>query len=373
LFNGISTMTDDIRKAWDDVRSDSSAQHWVVLKASADLKGVELAATGTTGFDDFLQKFDGAETAMWGGMRIRAVDNRGTVKSVRAKFVKLNLLPDSMPVLKRAKAGQLKSQVDELLTGTHAAFDISDVKDLTKKVVEKQLQATCGAHQPSYYDFDGSTGEDAGASAVPAKSMSSSVDASAASPTSPAAAEDAAKAPEAAASASTTPTQPAAVTSPTTPVPTDIASTWKAVQSDSDKLNWVALTYDGKDVKSVTVHAAGFDGLDGLRESLDDDLVVYAALRVTAIDDRGSVKSVRAKYIFVQYIGSGVKPLVRAQAGPMKSHFENILTGTHISVNISTPAELTPDLLEKRLQATCGAHQPNRYEFGTKIVSVADF
>jgi len=347
-----------ISEAWNDVRADGTPTHWLIVRASDNLKGLELAGTGPSGMGDFLEKFDGAETAMWGVMRIRAVDDRGTVKSVRAKFIRVNVLPDSMPVIKRAKCGPLKGQVDDLLSGTHATFDLSTGSSLTPAQVEKQLQATCGAHKPSYYDFDGADGADAAASAKP-KGV--------AIPTS-------APAPQ-----SSEPSSPDAPPPPSgdddAPPPAtsgDIVASWKAVQSDSDGRNWLALTYDGKDIGTARVLAEGAGGLDELKEAFDEDLVIFAGLRVTAIDDRGSVKSVRAKYVFVQYIGPGVKPLTRAKAGPARSHFETVLHGTHLSVNITDERELTADGLQKKLHANCGAHQPNRYEFGAKITDCGD-
>jgi hypothetical protein len=149
-------------------------------------------------------------------------------------------------------------------------------------------------------------------------------------------------------------------------------ASWKAVQSDTDGRNWVALTYDGKDVGTARVLAEGSGGLEDLKEHFDEDLVVFAGLRITAIDDRGSVKSVRAKYVFIQYIGPGVKPLTRAKAGPARSHFESVLNGTHLSMNITEEKELAADVLQKKLHANCGAHQPNRYEFGAKITDAGD-
>jgi hypothetical protein len=354
-FRKMAVNAAELSAAWDQVRDDRSQMHWVAFRASDDLKSVELAGTGTSGFDEFLKTFEGAETAMWGGMRVRAVDDRGTIKSVRAKFIRLSLLPDTMPVLRRAKAGQLKAQVDAALPGTHASFDISKPTELTRAVVTKQLQATCGAHQPSYYDFDGAEGADA-AQNKPVGSTSTET------PASPP--------PSTASGKSNTVKSPA---EPPAQAPAAIHDAYEAVRRDGDPTNWIAVTYDGKDVGSARVLAIGSDGLDGLKDALDDELVVYAALRVTAIDDRGSVKSVRAKYVFVQFIGSGVKPVIRAKAGPMKSHFENILNGTHLSVNVSSAKELTAEDLQKRLQASCGAHQPNRYEFGKQITDVADF
>ena len=83
-------------------------------------------------------------------------------------------------------------------------------------------------------------------------------------------------------------------------------------------------------------------------------------------------QKVRAKYVFVQYIGPGVKPLTRAKAGPARSHFESVLHGTHLSINITEEKELAADTLQKKLHSNCGAHQPNRYEFGPKITDAGD-
>lgn len=352
-------MTDAIQQAWDDVRSDKSDLHWLVARATSDMKSIELVSTGTSGLSDFLAQFENAETVMYGGMRVRAVDDRGTIKSVRAKFIKLTVIPDSLPVMRKAKAAQLKGRVDELINGTHAAFDASEAKEITKASLERQLQSTCGAHRPSYYDFDGAAGADAAASAQPA-GHKVEVAVPQPAPTAPA---DEAVSPERASA----PTKAAATDAGAGDSNSEVADVWKQVQGDSSDLNWVMITYDGKSLGSVAVMAAGTEGIAEMKDEFDDERVIYCGLRATAIDDRGSVRSVRAKYVFVQYIGSGVNPMVRAKAGPLKSHFEQLLPGTHVSVSISNADELTAQSLEQRLQASAGAHRPNGYDFGKKI------
>jgi hypothetical protein len=269
--------------------------------------------------------------------------------------------------MKRAKSTQLKPIIDDLLNGTHASFDVTETSSLTRAVVEKQLQSTCGAHQPSHYDFDGVNGEDAHTNKEGPRAASEPAQPPPPEENSPKSPAPVAQPPQEA-----TPKKEAAPAEQAPVIAANIGDAWAAVQSSTSPINWVALTYDGRNVATAKLIGMGDDGLAGLKEILDDELIVFCGLRVTAIDDRGSVKSIRAKFVFIQFIGTGVKPMVRANAGPMKSHFEAILSGCHMSISTSSTNELTPETLEQRLQSTCGAHRPNRYEFGKKIVEVGD-
>eukprot|EP00657_Telonema_sp_P-1_P006079 TRINITY_DN24091_c0_g1_i1.p1 TRINITY_DN24091_c0_g1~~TRINITY_DN24091_c0_g1_i1.p1 ORF type:complete len:118 (+),score=33.90 TRINITY_DN24091_c0_g1_i1:60-413(+) len=105
-------------------------------------------------------------------------------------------------------------------------------------------------------------------------------------------------------------------------------------------------------------------GLDDFKDAFEDDMVMFGGFRLRAIDDRGSVTSVRPKSVFVSYIGPCVKPMVRAQAGTIRARFEALMSGCHISLSISNPQEdiVEADIKSKLLNSG-GAHSPNKFDF----------
>jgi hypothetical protein len=50
-----------------------------------------------------------------------------------------------------------------------------------------------------------------------------------------------------------------------------------------------------------------------------------------------------------------------------RTAIQQMLPGCHVALALNTPAELNPRELEMKLQASCGAHKPNGYDFGEKV------
>jgi hypothetical protein len=356
-----------VSEAWSLVRDDKSDCHWVIAKPTADRKSIELECHGTSNFDDFAAKMDEVEGIAYGGMRVRAIDDRGALKSVRAKFIKVTKIPDALSVVVKARSAQLTGLVDESMAGTHSSFNVSQLADLSKDDIVKQLQATCGAHRPNGYDFDGATGAESVSSPAAASPVSSG-------PTSPAPATTVTSVAEADKPNDDKP-KPAAVAKPAALEPAaaqggSLADAWTEVLNDKVATNWALVKIEKRDPKGAVLYRSGTHGLDEMKAALCDDGVFFGGLRVTGIDERGSISSVRSKYVFVQFVGLGVKPMLRAAAGPMKDHFDAIFNGTHATVLSSELGDISPEDIERRLRLSAGAHGPNRYEFGDQITSV---
>lgn len=395
IFFSLAKMSLDpeLTAAWSQVRDDNSDLHWTIARSSDDVKQLLLAGSGTTGLADLLAKLDeyaSSNQMCFAGLRIRAVDDRGSVRSIRYKFIRINLIPPTVPMMKKAKAAQLKPLVDTLYAGTHASFDIAASNEINKHDIVRQLQSNAGAHRPNAYEFGGAAEADAVTTDYAGGGASrAATDPAAAGPATaapPATQSSVPKSTATVAAAPASPTSPPAAASPMrqppaavvpqcssdaspTPVPAGLtpAEAWKMVQSDKEPVNWIMMVYS-----PPTVWKMGTAGVKEFVANLDPSRVIFGGIRVAAIDDRGSVQSVRAKFVFVGFVGAGVKAIAKAQAGPQKSTFEQILSGTHCTVAISAPEELTEEWLEQRLQASAGAHKPNRYDFTTKLIKLGD-
>jgi hypothetical protein len=357
----------DCTNAWNKMREDKGGVWWMVVRVSEDGKAVKLIASGTDGFASFADCMKKQEPGMFAGvMRVSAVDNRGSVKSIRTKFVRVTVVSGEMPMAKRARAAQTKPEFDRFFSGTHLNLD-TDVasRPLDQVAIAKSLLQIGGAHVPNGFDFSG--GQEADESnfvriehgvAMPPQTVAKAPEPAPAAEAAPAAAAEA-EAPKA------EPQSPVKAVGDVTAM--SPADAWSKVQSDNDPLNWVLFTYDGKNTSSASVFAGGANGLEELRSALDDERVLFGGVRVTGVDDRGSVKSVRAKLIFLQYTPSSVRPTVRAHAGTARGEFQKLLHGTHMSINIEHPGDINAKKIEDQLIQNGGAHKCGYYCFGSKI------
>jgi hypothetical protein len=336
----------EVSKLWDDIRNDNNPLRWLITRVNDKNSDLEVVASNTTGYADFIKVLGETKGVIHAGIRISAVDERGSVKSIRYKFLRVSMMTDDVPQLKRAKSGQLKSQIEKTFDGTHVTFDINNVSELDQDSIVQRLQSAAGAHKPNRYDFEGTE------------------ELHTPKQTEPAAKPAAQPAPAPPPPPPPVPADPAPA--PVTPEVLTIAQAWERVHDDKSPVNYVLVTFDGKDTKTASLLAYGTGDLSDFKDKFEDDKPIYAGFRLRAIDDRGSVMSVRAKIIFVSFIGKNVKPTVRAQAGAVKGEFERILAGTHLPVHFSDINELTEEDLVQRLQSSAGAHKPNRYDFSGK-------
>ena len=91
------------------------------------------------------------DQVQFGGFRVTGVDNKGTVKSTRGKFIFFTWIGSSVPTMEKLNARAVPSDV---FHGAHVEFSgLEDRSALTEESVIAKLRAAGGAHQPDYYDF----------------------------------------------------------------------------------------------------------------------------------------------------------------------------------------------------------------------------
>ncbi|CUG00411.1 Hypothetical protein, putative [Bodo saltans] len=387
---------DEVAQLWGNVLNTKNPLRWVISAVNDKNTGLDVVASGSTGLSGFLEALKDASGIIYAGFKVTGVDERGSVKSIRSQYVKVSMMTDDVPQLKRAKALQLKDAVDRAFSGASVVIDVSSADEIEKGDLERRLASAAGAHKPGRYDFEGLEDDlqtDGAASpktaqsprepalqAAPANTEPPKTD-EAAAETAPApapasapeaAAPDAAAAPAQEATAATS-VAPAPVAAATTPAaatanaldngPLTIDEAWSSVHDEKSPTNFLIVTFDGKDPKSAEIVAVGTGNFDHFKSLFVEDKPIYAGFRLRAVDDRGSVVSVRPKIVYVSMVGKDVKPVVRAQAGAVKPHFDNIFSGFHISLFVSHPSELTEEDLIGRLRRSGGAHQPTGYDF----------
>lgn len=405
----MSQGRNEIKDLWAQVRTDGKPLRWVVAKGNEKLTDLEPAASGNSGLSGLVAELKNMEGILFGGIRVAAIDERGTVTSIRPKFIKFMLITSSIGGMKRAKAQGLQVIADDIFQPTHCSFNIDDISELTPQDIQRKLHLSAGAHLPNRYEFEGREenldaveGEPTPQS-PPSSPLGGNLAKVAAEHPVPSVAEAAAEAakeekeeqkqqaaekdnseasaPKPAPSpvASASPTQkgtaspPKTTGSPVTPSsPTtaaalsSVADAWNQVQNDKAEPNYLVIACEGRDEKSAKVVALANGDLKDFKEHFDDDQVMFGGFRMRAIDDRGSVLSIRTKFIFVSYIGRNVRPLLRANAGTLRSRFEQIINGCHVSIAATEQSDIDEADITAKLLASGGAHSPNNWDYSGK-------
>lgn len=141
-----------VNTAWAQVLDDADPLRWIFCKYTENLKGIELSAKGTGGLAEFKQQI-GDEMA-WAGFRCYGVDKRGGTEVRRTKFVFVQVRPEAVSTIKKAKQSAHKGEVKEAISNAHLDLVVESITDLAEQGLIDRLQAATGAHKPNGYEFD---------------------------------------------------------------------------------------------------------------------------------------------------------------------------------------------------------------------------
>merc|ERR1711920_1027671 len=121
-------------------------------KYTGDLKGLELSGTGNGGLEEFKKQVD--DQMAWGGVRCYGVDKRGGTEVRRTKFIFVQVRPDAVSTIKKAKQAAHKGDVKTVISGAHLDLVVEKAAALDEQELITKLQAATGAHKPNGYEFD---------------------------------------------------------------------------------------------------------------------------------------------------------------------------------------------------------------------------
>jgi len=146
---------------------------------------------------------------------------------------------------------------------------------------------------------------------------------------------------------------------------------WLDLTSDKNDTNWVLFGFpDGKNLGFIS---SGSDGLEGLVPELDEEQILFAGLRVDAVDQQENVTSSRPKFVSIHFVGSKVKGMKKVTGLQSKDKVMSVMQGSQMSWQIDNARDLTKLAIAKQLLASGGAHKPTHYDFGNgEIVTIAE-
>jgi len=142
----------EVVEAWATVLDDSAKTTWIYCNYSDDLKSLTLQAKGEGGLSEFKAQI--GETMAWGAFKCYGVDKRGGTEVRRTKFVFVQVRPESVNMIKKAKQASHKGDVKGVITGAHMDVTVETLADLDEQELIKKLQAATGAHKPNGYEFE---------------------------------------------------------------------------------------------------------------------------------------------------------------------------------------------------------------------------
>jgi len=87
-----------------------------------------------------------------------------------------------------------------------------------------------------------------------------------------------------------------------------------------------------------------------------------------ATDERGQVISVRKKIIHFIWTGPDCGIMEKAKGATASGEFREAFPGCAVFLQVKDPEELNETLMESKLRACGGAHQPKYYDFENKPV-----
>ena len=158
-----------LEEAWLRVRDPEVSTDWMVLSyarkgvngtATDDPTLLELIGEGDGGLTACLSCLESAASAssrvFWGGLKVNAIDSRGTTTCERPKFVFFTQIGPEVSTRSRTRGLLHTGAVAEVLQGAHCVFEVEDAKgELQPATVAAKLLQSTGAHKPNQYDFGG--------------------------------------------------------------------------------------------------------------------------------------------------------------------------------------------------------------------------
>eukprot|EP00483_Globobulimina_turgida_P005292 UN05302 len=109
---------------------------------------------------------------------------------------------------------------------------------------------------------------------------------------------------------------------------------------------------------------AGNGGLPELTQIMrtEKDNIVFFLLRVNTYDDESSV---RAKFVYGRYVGSGVKFMSKAKLTPNLGAIADQFKVKHLSKDCDEEMkDWNPEKLSKEFLRIGGGHKPTKYDYG---------
>lgn len=150
----------------------------------------------------------------------------------------------------------------------------------------------------------------------------------------------------------------------------EIQKTWDMLTNNNNDVNYMVLGFEGK--KVIRVIASGEGGLDDLRSHMDPSEVMFAVMKIEALDKKKNVTSRRRKYVFFTWIGPDVGVMKKARVSIQGSDILGFFGGISMTLDVYEEEDLDPRAIAKTMLKIGGAHMPTHFLIGGEEYAVTD-
>jgi len=122
------------------------------------------------------------------------------------------------------------------------------------------------------------------------------------------------------------------------------------VRRDSSNTDWVLITYDAPQSKTLKLAGVGSGGLEELKSHLTPEVVMYGLIRITEkIDD-----SVTVKFCHIDWRGENIHRMQRAKLATHSGAIRALFHPFHVDVQATQDDELTDHVIQSKVNAASG-------------------
>jgi len=320
---------DEIRRTIVAVRSDAQPEDWVLVSYQGQTNTIRLIGSGSGGIEE-LKGHLTDDNIYYGLLRVtESVDEHQTVK-----FVFIYWLGPRVSTFRKAKVTTHKGAITSFFGQYHTDYEPSDLHELTHDEIMKRVSHASGTR--SHVKETNLSGLDY-SSTTPQGTLQRR--GTAGSPV----AKKPASSPQKEA--------PRSVQNIVTFVGEDqMRQAIFSVRNDDNPTNWALISYDGPKSSNLILKGSGTGGLDELREHLEPDTISYGILRRTNEFDG----HITVKFVFVLHVDEKVPVIRKAKIVTHKGAITEFIGQYHVDVTISSPSELTEELIDTTVQNAAG-------------------
>eukprot|EP01084_Bolivina_argentea_P276294 471430_1 len=146
-------------------------------------------------------------------------------------------------------------------------------------------------------------------------------------------------------------------------MPASIEEACNKLYSDNPTFSWFTSKIVDAKAKVLRLDQIG-NGLNKLKQYLSSqkENIVFFLLRVNCVGGNGSV---RAKFIYGRFVGTGVKFMAKAKLTPRLGYIADKFPVKHLTKDCDDKMnDWTPEMLSREFLRIGGAHKPIKYDYG---------
>jgi len=327
------TFTQEVVNTIRDVKGDHSPLTWAVItyeSSNSAVLVVQAAGEGEEGnVAECVTHLNDNNVAYCIIRKTEQIDN-----SLTAKFIYIRWVGNAIPRMQKAKLGTHAGDIYNLFAPCHTSLDTPDLHEITDEHIMKLIMIASGTYKHVL------EGHPTPAPQPQHKPQISSSSKPGTGRTAPAPRES--------------DTHGGAVRTIERVVEfhdeEGIKQAIQEVRNDSNDSDWILVTYDAPQSKTLKIAGIGNGGLHEMKSFLKDDVVMYGLLRVNErIDD-----SVTVKFVYVDWRGEQIHRMQRAKLATHSGAVRALFHPFSVDIQPTQEDELTEAILEKKVKSVSG-------------------